>query len=53
MCEQDVEGNSVAGEAPEVGGEELKDGGHHLAQHVDVETHSGQTTYHHHEGVAE
>ena len=47
-----MKGNGVAREAPEVGGEEVEDGGHDLAQHVHVQADSGQATDHHHERVA-
>ncbi len=47
-----MEGNRVAGEAPYVGGEEVEDGGHHLAQHVNVKPNSGQAADDHHERVA-
>ena len=52
MSEQDVERDGVACKAPEVGGEELKHCRHNLAQHVHVESNSGQTADHHHERVA-
>ena len=51
--QQDVERDGVAGEAPEVGGEEVEDGGHHLAQHVHVEADARKPADDHHEGVAE
>ncbi len=47
-----MKGNRVAGEAPDVGGEEVENGGHDFAQHMHVKSNSGQAADDHHEGVA-
>ena len=47
-----MERNRVAGEAPDVGREEVEDGRHDFAQHVNVKSDSGQAADDHHEGVA-
>jgi hypothetical protein len=38
-----VEGDRVSHEVPEVGGEEVEDGRHHLLKHVRVEAHFGKS----------
>jgi hypothetical protein len=50
--QQDVEGDGVSGEAPEVGGEEVEHGRHDLAQHVHIKADTRKPADDHHERVA-
>ena len=51
--QEDVEGDGVAGKAPEVGRKEVQDGGHHLAQHVHVQADARKPADDDHKRVAE